>query len=741
MKLLPLQLPPGAGADRFTMPMGTFSAAADILWRYHAAATGIPAFPGTPPHTRLQAPPHPGAGAQQQQQQPPPGSGQPPPSPTQQLSPVDFKAHLPVGIESDPRAWTREDVGTFLRWCEKEFDLPRFDMDMFQMNGKAMCLLTKGDLSERAPGAGDVIHNALRLLLSRNQPSTPTALNLPSPGVPAPPHPGAVPQQQHPPTTPTSLHHPLMHPYHHLPSSPVTPTSTSYLPPTSSTPTSAPSAAAAAAGWSLLAAAAASTGASPSAAAAAAAAAAAGSAATSRIVDDFHTYGHHFMHQGNSVTLSPAPSIDSQSGSSPTQTESYSSNQQHGYGIPATTAARGSAGTGSGPSDSEEGDDDAFPGSAAERACSPEGSHQRVAPIQPPTSHVPSSPSTKTPPARLREIVQNSSETPEPNTNGRLLWDFLQQLLNDPPQRYGHFITWKNRETGVFKIVDPPGLAKLWGIQKNHLSMNYDKMSRALRYYYRVNILRKVQGERHCYQFLRNPSELKNIKNISLLRQQVVNGNSNNTMNDNSACHIGGVTITMKQEAPESPEHHNSHAAEDDEEEMATDLSLGGVDPLLPTDLSVGMASSRSSPSSGVLSSDDGDDSGVNGHADGSSRGRKRSEPYLRNHSEMKSSKSISLRRQQVNSGAINDGPACHIGGVTITVKQEVPDSPEHHNSEENDEVMATDLSISGADTDSNGVRGSLRSPLSSGGHSLYNSEADMSSASRSIKRSDSDVE
>lgn len=85
-------------------------------------------------------------------------------------------------------------------------------------------------------------------------------------------------------------------------------------------------------------------------------------------------------------------------------------------------------------------------------------------------------------------------------SDGRLLWDFLQQLLNEPSQRYTHYIAWKNRETGVFKIVDPPGLARLWGIQKNHLSMNYDKMSRALRYYYRVNILRKVQGERHCYQ-------------------------------------------------------------------------------------------------------------------------------------------------------------------------------------------------------------------------------------------------
>ena len=109
---------------------------------------------------------------------------------------------------------------------------------------------------------------------------------------------------------------------------------------------------------------------------------------------------------------------------------------------------------------------------------------------------VPSS-SSRNGPAPTNEAGESGES---PTTNGRLLWDFLQQLLNDAGQRYTSYIQWKNKETGVFKIVDPAGLARLWGIQKNHLSMNYDKMSRALRYYYRVNILRKVQGERHCYQ-------------------------------------------------------------------------------------------------------------------------------------------------------------------------------------------------------------------------------------------------
>merc|ERR1719242_2761511 len=169
--------------------------------------------------------------------------------------------------------------------------------------------------------------------------------------------------------------------------------------------------------------------------------------------------------------------------------------------------------------------------------------------------------------------TKESPETPELNTNGRLLWDFLQQLLNDAQQRYTSYIAWKNKDTGVFKIVDPSGLARLWGIQKNHLSMNYDKMSRALRYYYRVNILRKVQGERHCYQFLRNPSELKSIKNISLLRQQMEAQAAAQKLVAQQAAQAAVLTNSR-----------NSVKRESEDESMAT--PTGPSDE--PTDLSVG---------------------------------------------------------------------------------------------------------------------------------------------------------
>ncbi|KAM3871569.1 ETS domain-containing protein Elk-1 [Diretmus argenteus] len=82
------------------------------------------------------------------------------------------------------------------------------------------------------------------------------------------------------------------------------------------------------------------------------------------------------------------------------------------------------------------------------------------------------------------------------------LWQFLLHLLEDQRQR--HLISWTG-EDGEFKLLDAEEVARLWGLRKNKHNMNYDKLSRALRYYYDKNIIKKVSGQKFVYKFVSHP--------------------------------------------------------------------------------------------------------------------------------------------------------------------------------------------------------------------------------------------
>ncbi|KAK5873084.1 hypothetical protein PBY51_013728 [Eleginops maclovinus] len=90
--------------------------------------------------------------------------------------------------------------------------------------------------------------------------------------------------------------------------------------------------------------------------------------------------------------------------------------------------------------------------------------------------------------------------------NSVTLWQFLLQLLLDSSNE--HLICWTNEE-GEFKLLQAEEVARLWGARKNKPNMNYDKLSRALRYYYDKNIIKKVNGQKFVYRFVSYPDILK----------------------------------------------------------------------------------------------------------------------------------------------------------------------------------------------------------------------------------------
>lgn len=79
------------------------------------------------------------------------------------------------------------------------------------------------------------------------------------------------------------------------------------------------------------------------------------------------------------------------------------------------------------------------------------------------------------------------------------LWEFLLELLLDP--RLSDVIAWTG-DGWEFKLINPEAVAELWGRKKCKPRMNYEKLSRGLRYYYDKKIIIKTAGKRYVYRFV-----------------------------------------------------------------------------------------------------------------------------------------------------------------------------------------------------------------------------------------------
>jgi hypothetical protein len=95
------------------------------------------------------------------------------------------------------------------------------------------------------------------------------------------------------------------------------------------------------------------------------------------------------------------------------------------------------------------------------------------------------------------------------------LWQFLLQLISNSNKNEANIIEWTRKTSAEFKLLDPEEVARKWGIQKNRPTMNYDKLSRSLRYYYEKGIMQKVAGERYVYRFI-------NYKDLYLINPELV---------------------------------------------------------------------------------------------------------------------------------------------------------------------------------------------------------------------------
>uniref|UniRef100_G3SSN5 ETS variant transcription factor 7 n=1 Tax=Loxodonta africana TaxID=9785 RepID=G3SSN5_LOXAF len=369
---------------------------------------------------------------------------------------------LPVpGIQ--PALWSREDVLHWLRWAEQEYSLPGTGEHGFQMNGRALCILTKEDFRHRAPSSGDVLYELLQYIKTQRR------------ALVCGPFFGAIFRQKMPTQQPPSLlegeeafHGALrLSPYWpHWESRDSSKQSNERgggcgaSSPSPSSPASSPLTS-----WPW------------------------GCSWQPFLISPF-------------LTVLPVSNPFYPPISPPDR------RCQHSLKCPPDTSSSLFISISLQPLSSPFHSQSAiFPGAGVNTRLS--GPHS-----------LPSTASLNFLPHWMRpDGVCSCPAMPPAPIDGRiadcrLLWDYVYQLLSDT--RYEPYIKWEDKDAKIFRVVDPNGLARLWGNHKNRMNMTYEKMSRALRHYYKLNIIKKEPGQKLLFRFLKTPGKMAQDKGSCL---------------------------------------------------------------------------------------------------------------------------------------------------------------------------------------------------------------------------------
>ncbi|PIC23080.1 hypothetical protein B9Z55_016900 [Caenorhabditis nigoni] len=114
---------------------------------------------------------------------------------------------------------------------------------------------------------------------------------------------------------------------------------------------------------------------------------------------------------------------------------------------------------------------------------------------------------------------------------------FVRALLDDVNEDCA---VWINKPNLIFQLVDPGRAAFLWGVETGNPKMNYDKMSRGLRYFYDSGTLRKIPGKDSRYQFVDTKAPAFNITNLLVPKKE----DGNNSLSSSPTSSSSGSDST-----------------------------------------------------------------------------------------------------------------------------------------------------------------------------------------------------